>query len=304
MQYLPGKPQDPDELRLELLRRSAHRELAAIYSSLLGVGLIVALQSGRVSGPLLAAFVGLRGLSLLHNHWLARRLLALDALSAAGRLPLRLLAGIALAGLSWGLPVWMVADFPFDGRDLVMVVLPLVATVLMLITAAYWAQAMVVFVAPMWLAIGLRVAVEPWPLAWPLLAGIGVLLAVVIVYGRQLHRQSCDGVAAELLSQRLSQDLQQANRRLESALQQAMDLATRDPLTGLLNRRAMIERVQAVGSRLAPPEPSAAVLLLDLDHFKHINDQHGHAVGDEVLRQGARLMLATLRQDDLMARWG
>ncbi|MBQ0929748.1 GGDEF domain-containing protein [Ideonella sp. 4Y16] len=304
MQYLPGQPQDPDELRLELLRRSAHRELAAIYSSVLGVGLIVALQWTRAPAALLAAFVALRFASLLHNHWLARRLLRVQTLHQAGRLPLRLLAGVSFAGVSWGLPVWMVADFPFDGRDLVMVVLPLVATVLMLITAAYWGQSMVVFIAPMWLTIGARLAQESWTTAWPLFAGIAVLLAVVTIYGRQLHRQSCEGVAAELLSRRLSEDLQRANARLEAALQHAMNLATRDPLTGLLNRRAMVERIDAEGARLARQAQSAAVLLLDLDHFKLVNDAHGHAVGDEVLRQCARQMLTALRQEDLMARWG
>ncbi|MBQ0958465.1 GGDEF domain-containing protein [Ideonella sp. 4Y11] len=304
MQYLPGRPQDPDALRLELLRRSAQRELAAIYSSVLGVGLIVALQWTRAPTALLLAFVALRFASLVHNHWLARRLLRLQTLQQAGTLPLRLLVGVSLAGFSWGLPVWMVADIPFSGPDLVMVVLPLVATVLMLITAAYWGQAMVIFVAPMWLTVGGRLAQESWSSAWPLLAGIAVLLAVVIIYGRQLHRQSCEGVAAELLSRQLSNDLQLANARLETALQRAMDLATRDPLTGLLNRRAMIERIEAEGSRLARQGQSAAVLLLDLDHFKQVNDQHGHAVGDEVLRQCARKMLAALRQEDLMARWG
>lgn len=304
MQYLPGQPQDPDELRLELLRRSAHRELAAIYSSVLGIGLVVGLQWGRAPVALLAGFVALRLLSLLHNHWIARRLLSLTTLQQAATLPERLLVGVALAGVSWGLPVWMVADIPFDGRDLVMVVLPLVATVLMLITSAYWGRSMVVFVAPMWLTIGLRLALEPWTLAWPALAGVGVLLAVVVVYGRQLHRQSCEGVAAELLSRRLSQDLQQANAQLELALQRAMDLATRDPLTGLLNRRAMMERAQAEGARLARQGQPATVLLLDLDHFKRVNDQYGHAAGDEVLRLCAGRMLATLRQEDLMARWG
>lgn len=304
MQYLPGRSQDPDELRLELLRRSAQRELAAIYSSVLGVGLIVALQWTRAPATLLVAFVVLRFASLLHNHWLARRLLRVQTLHQAGRLPLRLLAGVAFAGVSWGLPVWMIADVPFDGPDLVMVVLPLVATVLMLITATYWGQSMVVFIAPMWLTIGARLAQESWAMAWPLLAGIAVLLAVVTIYGRQVHRQSCEGVAAELLSRRLSEDLQQANTRLEAALQQAMDLATRDPLTGLLNRRAMVERVDAEGARLARQGQSAAVLLLDLDHFKLVNDAHGHAVGDEALRQCARQMLSALRQDDLMARWG
>jgi diguanylate cyclase (GGDEF)-like protein len=82
------------------------------------------------------------------------------------------------------------------------------------------------------------------------------------------------------------------------------ELATRDPLTGLDNRRGLL----LDASRLLPddgPTPAIAVLVCDIDRFKHINDGHGHPVGDRVLVRFAELALGELRRDvDLLARWG
>ncbi len=75
--------------------------------------------------------------------------------------------------------------------------------------------------------------------------------------------------------------------------------ANTDPLTGVLNRRALFERIGALAR-----VPGLAVLLLDLDHFKQINDQLGHAQGDVTLRNFADVLRAHLGTDDLAARIG
>ncbi|MFV0258926.1 MAG: diguanylate cyclase [Acidimicrobiales bacterium] len=75
------------------------------------------------------------------------------------------------------------------------------------------------------------------------------------------------------------------------------DLATTDGLTGLLNRRGIDHRLGSVGT-------GDALLLIDLDHFKQVNDQQGHAVGDEVLSVVAGALRAAVREGDLVARWG
>ena len=75
----------------------------------------------------------------------------------------------------------------------------------------------------------------------------------------------------------------------------------RDPLTGLANRRFF----QAAMRRMAEQGPlRAAVFLIDVDHFKRINDSLGHAAGDAVLVEVARRLRACLREDDLLVRWG
>ena len=96
---------------------------------------------------------------------------------------------------------------------------------------------------------------------------------------------------------RLQRGLHAANRELAA-------LATEDPLTGLLNRRAFLraaERDRALAARTGAP---LSVVMLDLDHFKAINDRYGHAVGDEVLRATAAALTGASRKTDRVARLG
>jgi len=123
----------------------------------------------------------------------------------------------------------------------------------------------------------------------------------------QIH---CSGDAAE---QRLSEA-----SGIGSALADAMSLALanlglrdklrsqalRDPLTGLYNRRYMEDSLQRI-ARLSDRERSnLSVIMIDLDHFKRLNDQYGHAKGDSVLRDVAALMIGQLRESDVACRYG
>jgi diguanylate cyclase (GGDEF)-like protein len=77
-----------------------------------------------------------------------------------------------------------------------------------------------------------------------------------------------------------------------------------DPLTELPNRRALDERLQQEWSRLLRHGGHLSVIMADIDHFKDVNDQFGHAVGDDVLRQVARLLADGCRESDMPARYG
>jgi diguanylate cyclase (GGDEF)-like protein len=89
--------------------------------------------------------------------------------------------------------------------------------------------------------------------------------------------------------------------RLVGELQQ---LARRDPLTGLPNRRAMLELLDAQAARTRRASDTFAVLLIDLDRFKAINDGHGHEVGDRALAHAAQRIAQTLRPIDRLGRLG
>jgi diguanylate cyclase (GGDEF)-like protein len=81
-------------------------------------------------------------------------------------------------------------------------------------------------------------------------------------------------------------------------------VATTDTLTGLPNRRALNAALQSgIASARQSGQP-LAVALIDIDHFKAINDTHGHAAGDDVLRQIGQVMQAELRRTDGVGRWG
>lgn len=95
-----------------------------------------------------------------------------------------------------------------------------------------------------------------------------------------------------------------AHQLRAEALARLEQAVNHDDLTGALSRRTLIERGQRLVQRLHLQGAPVAVLLMDLDHFKHINDSHGHAQGDAVLREFAALVLRSLRPQDLFGRIG
>jgi len=84
----------------------------------------------------------------------------------------------------------------------------------------------------------------------------------------------------------------------------AEQLATQDPLTGINNRRAFYDKAAPTWSVAQRNNRHLSVILLDIDSFKRINDEHGHAAGDEVLKGVAKAMTKTIREQDVAARWG
>ena len=81
-------------------------------------------------------------------------------------------------------------------------------------------------------------------------------------------------------------------------------LAQLDPLTGLNNRRAFYDKTSPLWSQAIRHRHDTSVMLIDIDRFKQINDTHGHAHGDDVLKATAGILRQSVRQGDILARWG
>lgn len=110
-------------------------------------------------------------------------------------------------------------------------------------------------------------------------------------------RLACRLVAQIVHLRRKIRSRSAAHRRLA-------EQALRDPLTGLPNRRAWDQVLQERLTSGANPGRPLCLAILDLDHFKRVNDAHGHAVGDEVLRVVGESLQESLREDDFVARLG
>ncbi|MFH1465825.1 MAG: tetratricopeptide repeat-containing diguanylate cyclase [Pseudomonadota bacterium] len=121
----------------------------------------------------------------------------------------------------------------------------------------------------------------------------------VFVYNRYKASLAARGalVAAHAEIQAKNEALEDANRRLAEA-------ALTDALTGLLNRRGLLERIEAEQARACRNQRPFSMVLGDIDGFKSINDSHGHSAGDSVLTGLAQIMDAALRGQDAAARWG
>jgi diguanylate cyclase (GGDEF)-like protein len=102
------------------------------------------------------------------------------------------------------------------------------------------------------------------------------------------------------LNQKLVEEISE-RKKVEELLAHA---ATSDPLTGLMNRRAILEQLKYQEKRYQRSGTPFVILLLDLDHFKNINDTYGHDIGDKVLVDVAEQLCKSTRQQDMVSRWG
>jgi diguanylate cyclase (GGDEF)-like protein len=102
----------------------------------------------------------------------------------------------------------------------------------------------------------------------------------------------------------LYEKLFELNSQLTAAQQQLEHRANHDELTGLPNRRSILSELERVAARAARSRTQVGLLMLDIDHFKRINDRHGHLVGDQCLRQVGVALAAAVRTGEYLGRYG
>lgn len=105
-------------------------------------------------------------------------------------------------------------------------------------------------------------------------------------------------------NQMLEEEVEKRTRELKEALNQIVTLAETDPLTGLYNRRKFTELAEIEINRSKRFNHPFILIMMDIDHFKLVNDTHGHDAGDAALQQLAQILRDNLRKVDAVARWG
>jgi two-component system, sensor histidine kinase LadS len=145
-------------------------------------------------------------------------------------------------------------------------------------------------------------------LAWGLLCTFQILTALRLLYARADDAEGLFyyGLAPSMVAAAVLIALGTSDRvrAQKVAFTEAEQRAQTDPLTGVLNRRSFVERLDAACLRAKMRGLPLSVLFIDLDHFKHINDTWGHAAGDACLAAIIAPIHAELRQSDLIGRYG
>lgn len=308
----------PDDLvAVAMARRMAESDRMVLVTSVLATLIVAGIFVPYASAAAMAVFLVARAISTVFS-------------VAADRVVLRMKDGDPRTMMAWldGAALFRAASWTVICAFYGGAVLSDAATTLGLITLValqgsiilvtmFSRRAMVASVAAFLVVVIIRVEMIHDPQHYAIVIGGLIYGAVVLHFGFSLNRHMAASQQAGLVTDGLLRhvsalharvrdqrdELAEVNLQLQDALLRSTELATHDALTGALNRRAFLAGLRDCGTPDAAP-CTGAILLIDFDHFKDVNDQHGHAVGDAVLAHAAQALAASLRPDDVLVRWG
>ena len=309
------------QLQAGMLARLAYSDRDIVITGIIGTLLIATIFAWSAALWQVAVFVVARMVMAAGSHWLSQRLGALGPEEAVIQGYAKVMdAWMAAVALSWASVIFFAPSPVFEHSASVLGLVAIIAVEgVAVLVASVSKRSVVIVLFVFWACLSLRVLLDhdhatrvPF-LVCNLLYHL-VLGMHAFNLQRQTVRQVHNEIANRLLLERITQlharvrehrdDLAKVNLQLHEALTLSNQLANRDALTQTLNRRAFLQHVvdhtQQFDSRPSP----AALVLLDLDEFKAINDQYGHVVGDRVLAHCAEVLRGQMRTGDVLARWG
>jgi diguanylate cyclase (GGDEF)-like protein len=214
-----------------------------------------------------------------------------------GRHAGRLLLVATLDGLAWGAVGWLLTGFDPTLDPWLGSLLCGVAAVNAPSYITYF-RAYVVLIGAMWLIVVLAGLLPGGhAVAREVVVGFSIFCVMIVYHMRLVGRRVLDGIGLQLRNASLAE-------QLRDALQLVQHEADTDVLTGQPNRRALDALLARQVLKARVDGCPFSVLLIDIDHFKLINDTHGHAAGDDTLRAFAHRVRAHLREGDACARYG
>ena len=282
----------------EAFATAARNHLRGIPAALSAPPLLAVVVTGGLSGPGVRSWITAALLvSVAHNLLPA----VTSRLPAGGRRRLGM-AGVLAAATSEGAVYGaMIPWLHVSTRSGVMVAVLALALVLFG-NAIYAAPAPAMLVAFHGGALATMVPVAlglPQD-RWLVLIGLVTMTVAVGVNVHGLWHTVTGNIELSRRNQRLAEELAGTNRELQAVLTAIERMAATDELTGARSRRAFLAELDR---RIGADEPFV-LALLDVDHFKQVNDRHGHGVGDEVLAEVVRTVQAALRPEDVLGRVG
>ena len=289
-----GQDQDcfiEEQVRTDRLHQLFRQSFAAIFGSYLGAGMLCWLCWDRFDHTVMRTWLVVLGVtSLLRLKMFMDWFRCANSLRTPARWERRYWVTLMLSAATWG--IGALAVMPPDDR---------VSQVLVILFAVGMSvSAVSCYSAYRYMTLGsMSLVLLPstlWLLLQPSPMQVGVAIAVLVF--------STFVVSA---TRKLSDALEKAFR-LTRQMERAHTISTRaaqtDELTGLMNRRAFFEHAHLLYAQCRQHRQPLSALMLDMDHFKAINDTYGHQAGDQVLRQVGGVISASFRQADVYGRLG
>ena len=209
----------------------------------------------------------------------------------------RLLAIALVDGIAWGAVCWLIVGYSATLDPWLGAVLCGVAAVNAPVYITHY-RAYATLMAAMWITVELAALLRTGhPVSMEVVLGMTIFCGLLTYHMRSIAQRVLDGIGLQLSNESLA-------RQLSAALQLVQHEADTDALTGQPNRRALDELLKQQVNVARMTGRVFSVLLLDIDHFKAVNDTHGHGTGDDTLRAFAQRVREHLRQGDTCARYG
>lgn len=308
------------QLRAGLLARLSYTDRSIVLSGILGTLITAFIVAWAAAWWQVALFVLARLALAFGTHALSRRVEALGPQVAVAQGYMNVMdAWMVAVALSWASVVFFAPSPVLQKAPAVLSLVAVIAVEsVIVLLASVTKRSILVVIITFWSCLTLRVLLDDGDarLAFLLCNLAYHLLLAMHAFNlqRETERQVRNEIVNRVLLERVTQlhtrvrqhrdELARVNKQLQTALEHSEDAANHDHLTGVLNRRSFLERTFRHRVATKHDGELTALILLDLDRFKSINDGHGHSVGDAVLVHCADVLRREMRASDVFARWG
>ena len=296
-----------EKIRKAMIRQFVTRQFVALYSRFVGLLVVLVCAAQMEERSLLTLVVALHGITLVLNRRYSHNIIeAIDHGDDFTPDLDKLRIGMGVTAFLWGTLIWVI---PHNGSlspaEFVINLTVIVAISLMVVTSALHQPVLSAVL------IGALAGMIPPLIIYTPIAGIApafgfiALMMVLLAYSQLIGRQARGLALMQMRSRTAFKRLRKVNSSLVSAVNQLHWQSERDWLTGLRNRGAFEKSACGMLAR-AEEGTQFAVILIDLDRFKQINDTYGHDIGDSVLENVGGELNAWEQMDRrrLAARWG